>query len=97
MNLHTVKTKISIRGFYQSEDTELSIGEIEQIRNLLRFELGVCDNFTSEKVGYEMRKYIRNKRKTCATILRKLKYQQRDLQRLNQYAINIKSKTTGTE
>lgn len=91
---YTVTTTTSKSVSSSSEDMELSIGEIEQLRNLLRFELGVCDNFTSEKVGHEMRKYIRNKRKVCAVILRKLKYQQRELQRLNQYAFNIKSKTS---
>ena len=66
----------------------LTIGEIEIMRKSLKADLETCDLLISEGADFKMKRYIHRKRRITAEILRKLKYQQRELQRqrTNTYA-----------
>ncbi len=65
------------------QNAVLTIGEIEIMRKSLKADLDLCDSFMLEGVDFKMKKYIHKKRRITAEILRKLKYQQRELQRLH--------------
>ena len=59
----------------------LTIGEIEIMRKSLKADLETCELLMSEGSDFKMKRYVHKKRRITADILRKLKYQQRDLQR----------------
>lgn len=73
------------------QNAVLSVSELEHMRKSLRFDLETCDTFDNEVVDYKMKTYIRKKRNVVSGILRKLKYQQRELQRQQTKYVNTQS------